>query len=191
MNRKPVVSKQTFSNTFRSSQQRCSLLKAVLKNLQYSLENTCVKVPYQWSCSPEDRLLQHMCFPVNIAEFLSRPILKNSCKLLLLYIVSKLRKWEMGKKAMTFFWNVQKQPFRGAPKDTSPKDFFKFHKKVFRKVCRHLKGYLEHLWTATFGDSDDKILLFNKNGPLESNRILFWKNTLTKSISYKQKNLSK
>ena len=43
---------------------------------------------------------------------------------------------------------------------------------------------LEHLWMATSGDSDDKILLFN-NTP-ESNRMLFWKNTLTKNISYKE-----
>ena len=50
---------------------------------------------------------------------------------------------------------------------------------------------LEHLWMATSGNSDDKILLFNNNGPPESNRMLFWKNTLTKNISYKEKYLIK
>ena len=41
---------------------------------------------------------------------------------------------------------------------------------------------------ATSGDSDDKILLLNNDGPPETNRMLFWKNTLTKNISYKEKN---
>ena len=31
---------------------------------------------------------------------------------------------------------------------------------------------------ATFSDSDDKILLFNNNGPPQSNQVLFWENTL-------------
>ena len=39
---------------------------------------------------------------------------------------------------------------------------------------------------ATSADSDDKVLLFNNNGPPESNRLFFWKNTLTKSIPYKE-----
>ena len=34
----------------------------------------------------KDRL-QHRCFPVNIAKFLTAPILKNTCELLLLLIV--------------------------------------------------------------------------------------------------------
>ena len=42
---------------------------------------------------------------------------------------------------------------------------------------------------ASSGDSDDKILLFNNNGPPKFNRMLFWKNTLTKNISYKEKDL--
>ena len=32
--------------------------------------------------------LQHSCFPVNIAKFIKTPILKNSCKRMLLYIQS-------------------------------------------------------------------------------------------------------
>ena len=39
---------------------------------------------------------------------------------------------------------------------------------------------------ATSGDSDDKILLFNNNEHPESNWMLFWNNTLIKSISYKE-----
>ena len=39
---------------------------------------------------------------------------------------------------------------------------------------------------ATSNDSDNKILLLNNNGPPESNRMLFWKDTLTKNISYKE-----
>ena len=38
---------------------------------------------------------------------------------------------------------------------------------------------------ATSGDANDKILLFN-NGHPESNRMLFWKSTLIKNISYKE-----
>ena len=50
-----------------------------------------------------------------------------------------------------------------------------------------IEKILEHLWMATSGDSDDKILLFNNNGTPESNRMLFWKNRLTKNITYIKK----
>ena len=39
---------------------------------------------------------------------------------------------------------------------------------------------------AISGNSDNKILLCNNNGPPEPNRMLFWKITLTKNISYKE-----
>ena len=39
---------------------------------------------------------------------------------------------------------------------------------------------------ATSGDSDDKILLFNNNGPLNPIGCSLEKNTLTKNISYKE-----
>ena len=42
---------------------------------------------------------------------------------------------------------------------------------------------------ANSGNPDDNLLLFNNSGPPESNRMLFWKNTLTKNISYKGKDL--
>ena len=40
--------------------------------------------------------------------------------------VSKLEKWEMenSSKRWPCFWDVQKQPIRGAQKDTNPGDFF-------------------------------------------------------------------
>ena len=150
------------------------------KFLQYSQENTCVLPPFnkvaalKASCFIKIRF-QQRCFTVNITKYLRTPILKNSCKQLFLYIVSKLEKWEMenSSKQWPCLLNIQKQPFRGAQKDTNPKYFFKFQENISWKV-------LEHLWMATFGDSVDKILLFNNNRPPESNRMLFWKNMLTK-----------
>ena len=90
--------------------------------------------------------LHHRCFPANIAKFLRTPILKNSCKRLLLYILSlNWRSDEIWKiqnfiKAITLFLEYSNQPFRGAQKDTSPKYFFKFQENVSRKVHHHLKG---------------------------------------------------
>ena len=53
-----------------------------------------------------------------------------------------------------------------------------------------IQKVLVHLWMATFGESDNKILFFNNNEPPESNRTLFWKNTLTKkNISYEEKDV--
>ena len=45
---------------------------------------------------------------------------------------------------------------------------------------------LEYLWMATSGNSGNKILIFNNNGPPKSDWILFWKNILTKKhlLSY-------
>ena len=44
---------------------------------------------------------------------------------------------------------------------------------------------------TTFDASDENILFLNSDGPPESNRMLFRKNTLTKNISYKEKDLIK
>ena len=41
---------------------------------------------------------------------------------------------------MTLFLEYQKQPFRGARKDTTPMYVFKFQENVSRKVRHHLKG---------------------------------------------------
>ena len=84
---------------------------------------------------------------------------ENSCKQLLLYIVSKLEKWEINddsQKRWPCLWNIQKQPFRGSQKDTTPRYFFKFQENVFCKVRHHLKG-LKRLWMATSVNSDNKI----------------------------------
>ena len=41
---------------------------------------------------------------------------------------------------MTLCLDIQKQPFRGAQKDTSPEYPFKFQENVSRKFLHHLKG---------------------------------------------------
>ena len=60
--------------------------KAILKNfLQYPQETPvlkfiCKKVADLQICNFIKKIPQHRCFPVNIAEFLILPILKNICK---------------------------------------------------------------------------------------------------------------
>ena len=54
--------------------------KAVLKNLQYSQENTFIGVS---SYNFIKKRVQHSCFPVNITKFSRTPILKNICEELL------------------------------------------------------------------------------------------------------------
>ena len=71
----------------RTSHQRCSVKRAVLQNLQYSPENTCVGVSLY--CSFIKNRLQHRCFPVNIVNFLRILILKNICDRMLLYCTKK------------------------------------------------------------------------------------------------------
>ena len=72
------------------SHRRCSKKKAVLKNLAIFAEKTPLfeslfdKVVDLQACDFIKKRLQHRCFPVNIATFLRTPILKNSCKRLLL-----------------------------------------------------------------------------------------------------------
>ena len=59
-------------NTHRSSHQRCSVKKGVLKNLaNFTEKDLC------WSLK---KRLQHRCFPMNIAKFLRTSILKNICE---------------------------------------------------------------------------------------------------------------
>ena len=79
------------------------------------------------------------------------------------------------------FWNIQKQPFRGARKDTNPKYFFSNSKKMYLVEFVTIYKVLEQLWMATSHDSDDKILLFNNKGPPESNRMSFCKTRFTKN----------
>ena len=65
----------------RNNHWRCSIKKAVLKYLAIFIRNHLC-----WSLFLI-KLFQHNCFPVNIAEVLRRPILKNICERLLLNIV--------------------------------------------------------------------------------------------------------
>ena len=58
----------------------CSIKKAVLKNFAIFI----VKI-LSWSLFLT-KLFQHRCFPVNIAKFLSTPILKSICQQLLLNV---------------------------------------------------------------------------------------------------------
>ena len=80
------------SATHRSSRQRCSFRKAVLKHFaiftgkHLLLESLFKKVADLKPCNFIKKKLQHRCFSVNIAEFLRTPILKNICERLLLSI---------------------------------------------------------------------------------------------------------
>ena len=64
------------------------------------------KVATLKDCYIIKKRLQHRCFPVNIAKFLRKSILKNSFKRVLLYILSlnqRSEKWKIKNfiKAMT------------------------------------------------------------------------------------------
>ena len=70
---------------FRSSHQRCSVKKGVLKKFTYFTgKHLC------WSLFLikfiKKRLLPHWCFPVKFAKFLRTSILKNICERLLLFV---------------------------------------------------------------------------------------------------------
>ena len=88
-----------------------------------------------------------------------------------------------------YFWNIQKQPFRGARKDTSHKYFFSNSKKMYLVEFVTIYKVLEQLWMAAPHDSDDKILLFNNKGPPESNRMSFCKTRFTKNTSLVKKKI--
>ena len=94
------IAQETFSTgamlaqtTYRSSHQRCSVKKCVLKNFTlFTGKHLC------WSLSliklqglqPSNfikKRLQHRSFPVNNVKFLRTPILKSICEQLLLLIV--------------------------------------------------------------------------------------------------------
>ena len=75
--------------SFKSSHQRCSVKKVILKILQISMENTCAgvffnKVAGLQVCNFIKKILRHMYFPVKVAKFFRTPILKNICERLLL-----------------------------------------------------------------------------------------------------------
>ena len=73
----------------RSSHRRCCIGKLFLKTLQYPLETPVLepnfkKIADLLTCNFIKERPQHMCLPVNIAEFLILLTLKNICKRLLL-----------------------------------------------------------------------------------------------------------
>ena len=72
----------------RSSHQRYSVRKGVLKNFAYFTGKQLCWSLFLWSCRPPAckffiKRLQHKCFPVKFAKLLRTPTLKNICKRLL------------------------------------------------------------------------------------------------------------
>ena len=74
---------------YRSSHRRCYIKKLFLKISQYSQGNTCAGISFVGlrACNFIKNRLQHRFFPVNIANFLRIPILKNICERLLLVLI--------------------------------------------------------------------------------------------------------
>ena len=88
------------SQVYRSSHQRCSIQKSVLKTLAIFMGGCSILKPvFKFFCSVTlkqnlffnkvlglqtcnfiKKRLQHRCFPVNIKKFLRTFILKNICK---------------------------------------------------------------------------------------------------------------
>ena len=68
----------------RSSHQRCSIKKDVLKNFADSQENTCAGFSgfsaFPGPATLFKKRLWHRRFPVNFAKYLRTPILKNICE---------------------------------------------------------------------------------------------------------------
>ena len=73
----------------RTSHQRCSVKTVFLKYSQISQEYTCIGVSF---FNLNKKRLRYWFFPVKFAKFLRAPILKNNCKRLLLYSISKRMK---------------------------------------------------------------------------------------------------
>ena len=73
----------------RSSHQRCSMKKDVLRNfVKFSGKHPCQSLFFNKVASPATLLkkrLWHSCFPVNFAEFLRTPFLTEHLRWLLLY----------------------------------------------------------------------------------------------------------
>ena len=73
----------------RSSHQRCSIKKGVLRNfVKFTGKHPCQSLFFNKVASPATLLkkrLWHSCFPVNFAEFLRTPFLTEHLRWLLLY----------------------------------------------------------------------------------------------------------
>ena len=69
-----------YETSFRSSHRRCSILFSKISKFSLEvpvLEFLVNKVAGLKACNFIERRLQHRCFPVHIAKFLRKPILKN------------------------------------------------------------------------------------------------------------------
>ena len=79
-----------YETSFRSSHRRCSTLFSKISKFSLEvpvLEFLVNKVAGLKACNFIERRLQHRCFPVHIAKFLRKPILKNICERLFLELV--------------------------------------------------------------------------------------------------------
>ena len=91
---------------YRSSHQRCSAKKGVLRNFaKFTGKHLCQstffnKVAGLRSATLLKKILWHRCFPVNFAKFLKTPFLQNTSRRLLL---SLNKNWKKQEKKSYFF----------------------------------------------------------------------------------------
>ena len=76
-----------------SSHRRCSMKKDVLKNFAIFavLESLFNKVARLRACNFIRKRLQYRYFPMNIAKFLTKTILKNICKRLVIFLPNAVK----------------------------------------------------------------------------------------------------
>ena len=147
MNTKPV-SKQTL-HKLKSSQRRCFIWKAILKSFCIIQRKTPVlKPPFnkvaalKTSCFIKKKIPTKVFYCEYCKIFKNAYFEKQFQTAVSVHSVSKLEKWEIknSSKQWPCLWNIQKQLFRGAQKDTNPKYILKFQENVSCKVRHHLKG---------------------------------------------------
>ena len=86
----PFYDRMTKIFSIRSSHQRCSIIKGVLRNFaRFTGKHLCQdlffdKVSGLWPATLLKRRLWHRCFPVNFTKFLRTPFLQNTYGRLLL-----------------------------------------------------------------------------------------------------------
>ena len=77
---------------YRSSHQRCSVRKDVLRNFaKFTRKHLCQSLFFHKVATLLKKILWHRCFPVNFAKFLRTPFLQNTSGRLLLFIVTQRR----------------------------------------------------------------------------------------------------
>ena len=98
-----------YEEPFRSSQQSCSIKKAVLQNLiKFTGKHLCQnlfsnKVADLNSATLLKNRLWHRCFPLNFAKFLRKSFLQNTSGRLLLAFMKSLHYKECGLKILLTF----------------------------------------------------------------------------------------